>query len=257
MISVASILALSVVADLPYGSTAPVPSIEPQDAITFEDFPVDADPSDRATFYLVIDVSKHGKITGCHSLDKESGEGKWKPEQFVALTCRIVRERITYRPARMADGTPFAAQDVQGVTWGLWVVVDGKPIEPIRMPEPVRSFTPGPVPVPPPRKQPVQVRPQGDTAMWITNADYPRRLKNGEAGITWFRLTVGPDGRPIECKITRTSGYLALDERTCSALMRRARFDFVTDAKGEPIKGEWSSSVRWVVPYEPVEAPAS
>jgi periplasmic protein TonB len=122
-------------------------------------------------------------------------------------------------------------------------------------PAPLLTIPPPPAPpkTPPPRTTvPKSARPSNNPATWATDADYPHAFKNGEAGTTGFRLTIGLDGRPTGCEITQSSGYSLFDELTCRLLIRRARFHPATNAAGKPTKGSWSSRVRW---KRPVTAP--
>jgi protein TonB len=108
---------------------------------------------------------------------------------------------------------------------------------------------PAPPPPPPPRVQPKQATPRGNSASWATTDDYPSRaLREEREGVTRFTVTVGANGRAASCQVTGSSGSPDLDEATCRAITRRARFNPATDGNGEATTGTWSSSVRWQIP---------
>ena len=121
---------------------------------------------------------------------------------------------------------------------------------PVALP-PAPVAVPAPPPPPAPRFQPVAARPKGNPGNWATTNDYPSRaLREEREGTSGFRLTVGPDGKVVDCTITRSSGSPDLDEATCSNIRRRARFDPAKDGEGNPTTGSYSSSVRWVIPKD-------
>jgi len=106
-----------------------------------------------------------------------------------------------------------------------------------------------PVPQPPPPLPPAGARPMGRSGDWVTTNDYPARdLREGNQGITGFRLTIGTDGRVQACTVTRSSGFRGLDDATCRNLTRRARFKPATDGNGTPVVGEYANNIRWVIP---------
>ncbi len=121
---------------------------------------------------------------------------------------------------------------------------------PVALP-PAPVAVPAPPPPPAPRFQPVAARPKGNPGNWATTNDYPSRaLREEREGTTGFRLTVGPDGKVVDCTVTRSSGSSDLDEAACSNIRRRARFEPAKDGEGNPTTGSYSSSVRWVIPKD-------
>lgn len=98
-----------------------------------------------------------------------------------------------------------------------------------------------------PAKSPAS--PRGNPGNWANSNDYPSRaLREEQEGVTRFRLIVGADGRASHCEIRQSSGSRALDQATCTVIKRRARFNVALDDRGNPIEGNWSSSVRWQIP---------
>lgn len=115
--------------------------------------------------------------------------------------------------------------------------------------------TPPPAPIvlaPPPAAPPpapaTPAQPRGNPGSWATTNDYPSRaLREERSGTTGFRVTVGADGRVIDCQITSSSGHADLDQATCQNVSRRARFKPAMQ-NGEPVQGSYSNRVRWVIP---------
>ncbi len=81
----------------------------------------------------------------------------------------------------------------------------------------------------------------------ILNTDYPVRNHDKE-GTTRFELIVGPDGKPVSCTTTVSSGHAVLDQTACSAFVKRARFSPAKDAAGNPTSGRYKGSVTWKAP---------
>lgn len=105
---------------------------------------------------------------------------------------------------------------------------------------------PMPFPPTPPR---VRSAPTGSPASWLSPDDYPpAALRFEMAGVTAFRLMVGPDGAPRRCEITASSGFDVLDDATCERLMKNASFVPARDAKGRPVTDYYSNRVRWAMP---------
>lgn len=79
--------------------------------------------------------------------------------------------------------------------------------------------------------------------------DYPRAaLRAREQGTAAFRVIVGPDGRILDCFISRSSGSAALDEATCHVMYLRAPYRPASDGNGNPTIDIDSSTVRWMLP---------
>jgi TonB family protein len=81
----------------------------------------------------------------------------------------------------------------------------------------------------------------------ITDGDYPPRDHDKE-GTTRFDLLVAPNGNPISCTTTVSSGHDVLDKAACNAFLRRARFSPAKDANGDPTTGRYKGSVTWKAP---------
>ena len=87
-----------------------------------------------------------------------------------------------------------------------------------------------------------------DQDQWIPPEVIDARACRGErcfVGFVGYTLLVNAEGRATDCAVTLTSGDRALDVETCNLLLRGARFEPATNAKGEPVKGRYASSVLW------------
>ncbi|MEM7687853.1 MAG: energy transducer TonB [Pseudomonadota bacterium] len=96
----------------------------------------------------------------------------------------------------------------------------------------------------PAKRKPVPLDPQ----TWIAPEIIEARACRGErcfVGFVGYTLLVNREGRATDCAVTRTSGDTVLDIETCNLLLRHARFEPATNAKGEPVKGRYASAVTW------------
>lgn len=155
---------------------------------------------------------------------------------------------------------PEASQDPVDST--VTAPLPPKPFDPV--PDPIPTSAPldpfpplptdggttfDPPATPKPAFTPVAARPSNDPSRWVTTADYPSgALRNGDQGTTRFRVVVGSNGKVLECEVTRTSGFEALDRAACSNVKRRARFEAATDETGARVVGTYSSVVKWQIP---------
>lgn len=127
-------------------------------------------------------------------------------------------------------------------------------IETVQTPPPPAPPPPvfvAPAAPPPPRFTPKGAQPKGNPANWATSNDYPSRaLREEREGTTGFRVSVGTDGKVIDCSITSSSGSPDLDAATCDNVRRRARFTPATDGDGNPTNGSYTNRIRWVIPKD-------
>jgi TonB family protein len=92
-------------------------------------------------------------------------------------------------------------------------------------------------------------KPRNNPGEWIRSRDYPKSaLKENREGNVSFTLSVDTRGRVSNCSVTRSSGHADLDEATCDAVKRKARFEPARDSSGQAIMGTYSSSVGWQLP---------
>jgi TonB family protein len=104
----------------------------------------------------------------------------------------------------------------------------------------------GPLPARAQAGTPRAAEPEQALPTLFSDTDYPAAaLRNHEEGAVGFRLSVGPDGAPAGCSVTRSSGSTSLDSTTCRLLMERARFRPGRDAKGRPIGDSFEGRIVW------------
>ena len=83
------------------------------------------------------------------------------------------------------------------------------------------------------------------------DADYPiKALREHREGTSYYKVTVGADGRAKTCTITQSSGSDDLDQESCRMVIARARWTPEKNAEGEPIETEYSGKVRWAIPSD-------
>ena len=115
-------------------------------------------------------------------------------------------------------------------------------------PVPTQAYNPPPPPQPP-MAQPRAPKPKNAPSGWATPNDYPSRdLREGNQGVTEFKLAVGVDGKVQSCTVTASSGFPGLDKATCDNVSRRARFEPATDGSGNRVTGTYSNRIRWEIP---------
>jgi protein TonB len=125
-------------------------------------------------------------------------------------------------------------------------------IRTVATPPPIAPIVPTaapPTPPPPPPAGPSsEAKPRGNPGNWANTNDYPSRaLQQEREGTTGFRVTIGVDGRVIDCTVTQSSGHDDLDAATCSNVKRRARFEPAV-RNGEKVQGSYANRVRWQIP---------
>lgn len=105
-------------------------------------------------------------------------------------------------------------------------------------------------PAPPaPAFDPLPASPRNNASSWVTDNDYKSRwIREGMTGTARFRLEIAANGRVSDCRITQSTGHVALDEATCSLIAKRARFNAAKDGSGAKTTGSFSSSIRWQLP---------
>jgi TonB family protein len=94
---------------------APVqPRADPQSHIQAEDYPpAAADSGQQGTVGFVLDVGVDGRVSAC-TITRSSGSSS-----LDSATCRIMRSRARFTPARDSNGNPAASSIEQDVTWAL------------------------------------------------------------------------------------------------------------------------------------------
>ena len=96
---------------------------------------------------------------------------------------------------------------------------------------------------------PAAPRPQapiGADSAGMFYVTYPRgSVARGEQGSVHYRVTIDRGGRPLDCVVTRSSGYPRLDNRTCLAVINHTRFVLPPNPGGSPIKPTYEGQVDW------------
>jgi TonB family protein len=93
--------------------------------------------------------------------------------------------------------------------------------------------------------------PMNNPGGWVETDDYPSAaLRQELEGTSGFVLSVGADGRVLDCSITASSGSADLDLATCNNILKRARFYPATDTKGKPIAASYANRVTWRIPQD-------
>jgi TonB family protein len=84
---------------------------------------------------------------------------------------------------------------------------------------------------------------------WFDLNDYPTKAFEREwQGTTNFDVIVGPDGRSVDCRISKSSAHEMLDRQACWVAMKRARFTPAIGPNGERAFGVYRSQVVWSRP---------
>jgi protein TonB len=127
------------------------------------------------------------------------------------------------------------------------------PVTFVNTPPPV--YVPTPIAAPPAPPAPPRISQaaglKGDPAQYFGDDYYPpAAIRAGAQGRVTARLTVGTDGRVVDCTITSSSGNQDLDDAVCSISRRRVKFTPAKDTNGNPITSTYPLAVRWVLPPE-------
>ncbi len=91
--------------------------------------------------------------------------------------------------------------------------------------------------------------PVGNPGNWITSDDYPTQaLRDGVEGKSTVTLTISPEGKPVGCEISISSGSADLDTTTCKLLTERGRFEISPFGTTQ----SFSTAVEWKIPPAPL-----
>jgi TonB family protein len=119
-------------------------------------------------------------------------------------------------------------------------------------PGPLRAVPP---PAPPPPVLSTPPVPVTNPDSWVTPDDYPKWAVAHEVdGRVRFTVDIDEHGGVTRCEIQDSSGVPDLDAMACEKVTERARFRPARDQGGNPVAGQWSSSVLWQIPEEVAEA---
>lgn len=80
----------------------------------------------------------------------------------------------------------------------------------------------------------------------IKKSDYPKSAKKLRKKVrVKFKVLVNPEGKPIGCKITSSSGNTELDDKTCELLLKRSRYKPARNGNSEPVADYYNSRIIW------------
>jgi len=154
-----------------------------------------------------LTIGTNGRVSDC-VITQSSGSAA-----LDAATCRILRSRARYLPARDAAGNLTTGSDSGRVTWRL---PDDDPHERAGVPIPATMAA---------LRAPFQ--------SFVTVRDYPAAaLRAHGQGVSRVHVVIGMIGRVIACDIDRPSGSPALDAAACRIVRERARYTPARNAAG-------------------------
>jgi protein TonB len=79
--------------------------------------------------------------------------------------------------------------------------------------------------------------------------DYPEwSLERGEEGSVSVTFVVTAYGRARDCRVSKSSGFAALDQATCRVVHTRFRMEPARDIKGNPLEASAKQVVVWRLP---------
>ena len=80
--------------------------------------------------------------------------------------------------------------------------------------------------------------------------DYPgEAVRQHFEGTAIAELTIGKDGLPKACRITKSSGHKVLDDRSCEVLMARPKFKPAKDENGNQKEDTYDTPpIIWSLP---------
>jgi len=177
------------------------------------DYPAEAiRRGEQGIVAYALNVDEAGRVSACR-ITESSGSAV-----LDEATCRILRERARFTPARDRRGRAVPDRVAGRTRWVL-------------PPEATSS------------------RALANLASYISDDDYPAEaLRNEEQGTVEFVLRIGRDGTVSDCRIATSSNSASLDEATCRIMSARARFRPALDSAGNPTEDEVRARIRWVLP---------
>jgi hypothetical protein len=193
------------------------------------------EPFRSATFtadsWVLLDVDARGRAAGCQPF-----RAGVHPE-LDAFACTLLMRRgwfdgTLHQPVPRPRGS-VAGRWVMGLAWEGLTAAEHR--ERLRTGRTAAAPLP---PVPPGEVVPPSLGPRRlirgsfapDSADYRGIAD--RRISEGRLEAD---LAVNEEGVPTGCRVTRSTGNPAIDERTCALLVERARFTRRIGASGRPV----------------------
>ncbi|HEV7661562.1 MAG TPA: TonB family protein [Allosphingosinicella sp.] len=222
----------------PYYAPAPAPPPPPRFSLprraranlnyyfSTDDYPAAAlRGNEQGTTGFRLTIGTNGRVTAC-MVTLSSGSAA-----LDQATCRILRSRARYIPARDSYGNPVEGSDSGRVTWRL--PADEGPAD-LRAGIPV-PFAPAAARAP--------------FASYVAARDYPAAaLRAGDEGASYLRIVVGITGRVVACDINETSGSDALDAAACRIARARARYTPARGQAGAFVCDVLFEEIEWLLP---------
>jgi TonB family protein len=193
-----------------------------------DDYPAAAlRANEQGTTEFRLTIGPNGRVAACE-VSRSSGSAA-----LDQATCRILRSRARYTPARDSRGNPTTGGDFGRVSWRL-PPPDPTPDESLRAGIPV-AFTPA------------AARAPFDS--YVSARDYPAAALRARAeGATYLRLVIGITGRVIACDVHDTSGSDALDAASCRIARARAAYAPARTQTGAFVCDVVFEEVEWLLP---------
>jgi TonB family protein len=88
----------------------------------------------------------------------------------------------------------------------------------------------------------VGLYPRPEKRVSVTADQYPSQsIRNHESGTASYVAHIDSDGRALDCKITESTGFPALDSQTCAIVKRYIQFDLGPSKQG----GDYNGAIHW------------
>jgi TonB family protein len=105
--------------------------------------------------------------------------------------------------------------------------------------------------VPPDQYDKIAHAPVFSGMQFFSTDDYPANsIRNEETGTVGTILKLDPDGVVKSCRIIQSSGFLALDLRSCEVILLRGRGEPARDKSGKSVDSFVYFTVRWDLPAD-------
>lgn len=205
--------------DAKTGQPEALPTENPGGWIRPDDYPAAARVAHAGGLVeFTLNLSDTGVVTGC-TIRQSSGNA-----DLDMATCELMRTRGHFAAALNAAGKPVAG------TWSKKVKWETPVIPGVKTQWLASEFKRDPHPT-----------------SWFSQSDYPAESRlRGEEGRVVITLDIDEQGLPTACRIAESSGYPALDAKTCELALTRGRFKPAKDGAGKPIASSFTlPGVRW------------
>ena len=176
--------------------------------VTNDDYPVEAlFNEEQGEVVFILLVGPDGRVRAC-TVTAASGS-----PSLDETTCRLMRSRARFTPARRSDGAPEFDTVRSRIAWRLTGEVRQGDAVPVHRARPMRRLSD-----------------------FFRHDDFPADVRASSSPATaQFTLDITPEGRVGNCTPGRSSGYPAFDEAACRIMQQRARFTPARDRAGNPV----------------------